>query len=89
MAFGRWFHKLLGYPSVRAIQIASLHPGDLLVVQLPENATADLALHVRDLLKDRLPPTVNCCVMIDDGARFEVIRVVNPAERPLQRPIGG
>ena len=89
MEFGGWFHKLLAYPSVSAIQIASLHPGDLLVVQLPENATADLAMHVRDLLKDRLPSTVNCCVMIGDSARFEVIRVVNPAERPLQRPIGG
>ncbi|WP_144403993.1 hypothetical protein [Caballeronia cordobensis] len=81
--------KLLGYPSVSAIQIASLHPGDLLVVQLPEHANIDHARHIRDLLKERLPSTVNCAVMIADAIRLEVVRVVNPTDRPVQRPIGG
>ena len=89
MAFGQWLHKLLGYPSVSAIQIASLHPGDLLIVQLPEHAPHDQALHIADVLKERLPSTVNCAVMIGDDARFDVIRVVNPADRPFARPIGG
>lgn len=89
MAFASWLHKLLGYPSVSAIQIASLHPGDLLVVQLPEHANVDHATHIRDLLKDRLPSTVNCAVVIGDEIRLEVVRVVNPADRPFNRPIGG
>ncbi|WP_157697687.1 hypothetical protein [Caballeronia calidae] len=81
-------HKLLGYLSVSAIQIASLHPGDLLVAQLPEHANQDLAVQIRDLVKDRLPFTANCAVMIGDDIRFDVVRLVNPADRPLQRPIG-
>ncbi|MDR5790296.1 hypothetical protein P9281_27500 [Caballeronia sp. LP003] len=89
MTFGQWLHRLLGYPSINAIQIASLHPGDLLVVQLPEHANVDHATHIRDLLKDRLPSTVNCAVMIGDEIHLEVVRVVNPADRPLQQPIGG
>jgi hypothetical protein len=80
---------LLGYPSVSAIQIAILHPGDLLVVQLPEHANTVIAEHIRDLLKERLPSTVNCALMIGDDIPIEIVRVVNPADRPLQRPTGG
>jgi hypothetical protein len=89
MAFGPWLHKPLGYSSLSAIEIASLHPGDLLVVHLPEHATPDMATHISDLLKERLPSTVNCCLMVGDDVRFEVVRVVNPTDRPFQRPIGG
>lgn len=89
MAFGPWLHRLLGYPSVSAIQIASLPPGDLLVVPLPEHATIDHATHIRDLLKERLPSTVTCAVMTGDEICLDVVRVVNPADRAFNRPIGG
>ncbi|KXU94177.1 hypothetical protein CR51_27280 [Caballeronia megalochromosomata] len=89
MVLGLWLLKLLGFPSISAIQITSLHPGDLLVVQLPENASTVNAQQIRELLKDRLPSNVNCCVMIGDDIRLKVVRVVNPADRPLQRTIGG
>ncbi|MCG7403034.1 hypothetical protein [Caballeronia zhejiangensis] len=81
--------QLHSYPSVSAIEIASLHPGDLLAVHLPTHANRDHAEHIRDLLIDRLPSAVNCAVMMGDDVRLEVVRVVNPAYRPFQRPIGG
>ncbi|WP_250532414.1 hypothetical protein [Caballeronia sp. ATUFL_F1_KS39] len=89
MAIGQWLHRLLGYPSVSAIQIASLRPGDLLVVKLPDHTTPEVVLQIRDLLEQRIPKTVNCAVMVGEEIRFEVVRVVNPANRPFQRPIGG
>ena len=70
MVLGLWLHKLLGFPSVSAIQIASFHPGDLLLVQFPEDANTVSAQHIRELQKDRLPSAVNCCVTISASRLF-------------------
>ncbi|SAK63482.1 hypothetical protein AWB80_02871 [Caballeronia pedi] len=90
-AFGRWLRKVTGdvAPIVSEIEIASLHPGDLLIFHLPEQLSPDQVERLRADLTTRLPRTVNCCLMVGEDVRVDIVRVVDPTTRPMQRPIGG
>ncbi len=86
---GRWLHDLLGYPWITAMEAATLHPGDLLIFHLPPGMSPEQCATIRDEIAHRLPSTVNCCLMLGDDVRIDVVRVVDPASRPMQqRPIG-
>ena len=86
---GKWLHKRFGYPWVTALEAVTLVPGDLLIVHLSADVTRTQAMTMREDLSRRLPPGVNCCMMLGDETRLDVVRVVDPASRPMQRPIGG
>ncbi|MBC8638281.1 hypothetical protein IAG25_15785 [Caballeronia sp. EK] len=87
--FGRWLADLIGAPLVTSIETASLNPGDLLIFHLPDSLSPDQVTALREQLATRLPTTINSCLMVGDDIRVDIVRVVDPASRPMQRPIGG
>lgn len=89
----RMAHRLyeaLGFPWITALEVTKLAPGDLLVIHCEQNAaiTADALNRMRDDLAAQLPQGVQCVVMFGD-TRLDVVRMIDPSTRPMQRPIGG
>jgi hypothetical protein len=84
-----WLYEALGYPWITTLEKTTLAPGDLLIVHCEQGAwTADDLNRLRDDLAQRLPEGAQCVVMFG-STRLEVVRVIDPSMRPLNRPIGG